>query len=221
MKTAIFDMDGTLVDSVDFHARAWQEAFAHFGYTFAFEEIRNQIGKGGDQLMPAFLSKEDLEKKGGEIEKKRGEIFKSKYLPLVKPFPKVRQLFLRLKSEGWKLALASSAKEDELQTYTDLCGIGDLVEEETSSDSAGRSKPHPDIFLAAMNRLGQPKPEDCVVIGDSPYDAEAARKAGIRPVGVLCGGFPPEKLWEAGHCQIFLDPADILSHSFARPFAIG
>jgi beta-phosphoglucomutase-like phosphatase (HAD superfamily) len=110
MKAVIFDIDGTLTDSVDLHAKAWQEAFRHFGHTIAFGEIRSQIGKGGDQLIPAFIPKQEAESKGNEIEKYRGDLFKKDFRSKVKPFAKVRELFERLLEDEWKLALASSAK---------------------------------------------------------------------------------------------------------------
>ena len=170
----IFDVDGTLVDSVDLHARAWQEAFAHFGKDFPFEDVRYQIGKGGDQLMPVFLSERELEEFGEELEKYRGELFKREYLPRVKGFPRVRELFERVRADGKHVALASSAKGDELGAYKKLARIEDLVEEETSKDDAEKSKPHPDIFLASLEQLGDPPREQTIVIGDTPYDAEAA-----------------------------------------------
>lgn len=212
MKAAIFDVDGTLVDSVELHAKAWQDAFEEFGHELAFDAIRSQIGKGGDQLMPVFLSEQELAAKGKEIEKYRGEVFKAKYFSQVRPLADVRQLFQRLIDGGWKIALASSAKGEELQTYKDIARISDLLDTETSSDDADKSKPHPDIFLAAMDRLGRAvAPQDCVVIGDSPYDAEAAGKAGARAsVGVLSGGFPEADLRKAGCVEIYRDPADLL-----------
>src|ERR1700761_7682368 len=194
MKAAIFDIDGTLTDSVHLHAKAWQETFQHFGHTIPFREIRSQIGKGGDQLMPVFLTQEEITAKGKQIEKYRGDLFKREFLAKVKPFAKVRELFQRLLEDNWKIALASSAKKDELQAYKDICKISDLLDTETASDDAEKSKPHPDIFQAAMRRLGQVSPRDCVVVGDSPYDAEAAGKAGIRCLGVLSGGFKEEEL---------------------------
>jgi HAD superfamily hydrolase (TIGR01549 family) len=219
MKAAIFDVDGTLVDSVDLHAKAWQEAFEHFGHRFAFEKIRSQIGKGGDQLMPVFLSKEEVEAKGKKIEKYRGDLFKKKYLGEVTAFPLGRALFERLMKDGWKIALASSAKKDELQTYKEIAGIDDLIKTETSTDDAEKSKPHPDIFQAAMKRLGDVAPQDCVVVGDSPYDAEAAGKAGIRAIGFLCGGFPEEDLRRAGCEEIYDGGADLLRRYEASAFA--
>ena len=212
IKAVIFDVDGTLVDSVDLHARAWQEAFAHFGKQFDFERVRSQIGKGGDQLMPVFLSKEELDDFGEELEEYRGELFKREYLPRVKGFPEVRELFQKLKDEGLKLALASSAKGDELKAYKERAHIEDLVEEETSSDDAEKSKPHPDIFEAALERLGDVRPAEAVVVGDTPYDAEAAGKAGVKTVGLLSGGFPEEDLRAAGCVRIYRDPADLLAN---------
>src|SRR3954470_10350407 len=126
IKAVIFDVDGTLVDSVDLHARAWQEAFAHFGKHLDFERVRSQIGKGGDQLMPVFLSEEELAEFGEELEKYRGELFKREYLSQVKGFPAVRELFQRVKAEGLQIALASSAKGDELKTYKKIADIEDL-----------------------------------------------------------------------------------------------
>ena len=210
MKAVIFDVDGTLLDSVDLHAKAWQEAFAEYGYQFSFDKIRSQIGKGGDQLLPEFLSPEDVQQKGKAIEKRRGAIFKEKHLSQVRAFPDVRPLFQRLREDGWTLALASSAKEDELKTYEKIAGIDDLLHSEVSSDDAKASKPEPDIFHAALERLGEVAPGDCVVVGDSPYDAEAAGKAGIRSIGFLCGGFPPADLEKAGYEKLYPSPRDLL-----------
>src|SRR5436305_5359046 len=179
-RAVIFDIDGTILDSVDLHAQAWQEAFRKFGSEFEFGRIRSQIGKGGDQLLPVFLSPEELKEKGKELTEFRGKLFKSKYLPQVKPFPGVRALFEKILSNGQKIALASSAKGDELQTFERIANVEDLVQVGTSSADAEKSKPHPDIFEAALDRLGEDvKPQDSVVVGDSPHDAEAAKKAGI------------------------------------------
>ncbi len=210
VKAVIFDIDGTLVDSVDLHARAWQEAFAKFRKPVTYEAVRSQIGKGGDQLLPAFLSREEQEDFGEELEKYRGELFKSKYLSHVKAFPRVRELFERVKADGKQVALASSAKEDEVEIYKRIAHIEDLVEKQTSSDDAERSKPHPDIFEAALERLHDVSPQDVVVVGDSPYDAIAATKAHIASIGVLSGGFPEADLRAAGYSEIYRDCAELL-----------
>lgn len=218
-EAVIFDIDGTLLDSVDLHAQAWQEAFRHFGYEIPFDKIRAQIGKGGDQLLPVFLSPEELKEKGKALEEFRGSLFKRKYLAKVRPFPSVRELFEKLKSNGQQIALASSAKPEELQIFKRIANIEDLVEVQTSSGDAERSKPHPDIFEAALERMGTVPREEIVVVGDSPHDAEAAGKAGLRTVGVLCGGFPEAALRDAGCIAIYADPADLLRRYEDSPFA--
>jgi HAD superfamily hydrolase (TIGR01509 family) len=209
LNAVIFDIDGTLVDSVDLHARAWQEAFAHFGHQVEFSAVRSQIGKGGDQLMPVFLSKKEIDSRGEEIEEYRSKLYKQQYLPKVRGFPEVRQLIERIKGNGFQVALASSAKSDELQTYKRIAGVENLIDEETSADDAAKSKPHPDIFKAALDRLGVAASE-AIVVGDSPYDAQAAGKIGLRTIGVLCGGFPEADLRQAGCIAIYRDPADLL-----------
>ncbi|MBV9860080.1 MAG: HAD family hydrolase [Alphaproteobacteria bacterium] len=219
IRAVIFDIDGTLVDSVDLHAEAWQEAFAHFGHRFDFSAIRAQIGKGGDQLMPVFLSKDELEVRGEEIEQYRGELFKRRYFPQVRAFPRVREFVERVEANGQRIALASSAKKDELAAYKKIAGIEDLVEQESSSDDAEKSKPHPDIFAAALDRLGDIPAEEAVAIGDTPYDAEAAGKLKLRTIGVLCGGFPAEDLRRAGCIAIYRDLAEMLAGFDRSPLA--
>jgi HAD superfamily hydrolase (TIGR01509 family) len=222
MTTAvIFDIDGTLVDSVDAHARAWQEAFRDFGHDLPFKEIRGQIGKGGDQLMPVFLTPAELAAKGKALEEHRSKIFKDRHLPKIEAFPGVRRLFERVREDGTRIALASSAKQDELLVYKRIAGIDDLVDVETSSDDAEKSKPHADIFEATLARLDGIDPADVIVVGDTPYDAEAASKAGLRTVGVLCGGFPESLLLQAGCIAIFRDPADLLASFDLSPLSRG
>lgn len=221
-EAVIFDIDGTLLDSVDLHARAWQEAFKHFGHEFGFEEIRSQIGKGGDQLLPVFLSPEEVKEKGKELQEFRGALFKEKYLSEVKPFPGVRELFEKVIGQGQQVALASSAKPEELKVFEQIANVEDLVEVETSSGDVKRSKPHPDIFEVALDRLGRKiARERVVVVGDSPHDAEAAGKAGLRTVGVLCGGFPEADLRKAGCVAIFQGPEDLLRRYDESPLAPG
>jgi HAD superfamily hydrolase (TIGR01549 family) len=212
VKAVIFDIDGTLVDTVDMHAEAWQRAFKEFGKEIDFQTIRDQVGKGGDQLMPVFLSKEELDEFGKQLEKRRGEIYQEDYMPKAKPFLQVRELFERIKSDGRQIALASSAPEKELKFYKELLNISDLLEEETSADDADNSKPEPDIFQAAVQKLKGVEAGDCIVVGDTPYDAEAAGKAGIPTIGVLCGGFPEQWLRDSGCIEVYRDPADLLTN---------
>jgi HAD superfamily hydrolase (TIGR01509 family) len=219
IKAILFDIDGTLIDSVDLHARAWQEALADFGYEVGFEAVRSQIGKGGDQLMPVFVPKDDLERRGDELESHRSELFKRKYLPDIRPFPGVRSLFEQLRADGKTIVLASSAKADELQRYARIAEIEDLVDATTSSDEVERSKPFGDIFAAALGKAAPTRAEEALVVGDTPYDAQAAGKVGIRTVGVLCGGFPEAELRAAGCVAIFRDPADLLARYEQSPLA--
>jgi phosphoglycolate phosphatase-like HAD superfamily hydrolase len=118
----------------------------------------------------------------------------------------------RLIADGKRLGLASSAKRDELGVYKKIAAIDDLIEVETSSDDAERSKPNPDIFRAALQRLQGLPPEDVLAVGDTPYDAIAAAKTGIRTIGVTCGGWPAAALEQAGCISVYADPADLLSH---------
>ncbi len=219
LKAAIFDVDGTLIDSVDLHAKAWQDALRDYGHEISFDDIRSQIGKGGDQLMPMFLSEGELEAKGEELEKHRVQVLKERYLPQIKPFPMVRGLLQRIQADGTKVALASSAKQDELQTYKEAAHIEDLLEAETSSDDTEASKPDPDIFLAALKHLGGISADQAIVIGDTPYDAEAAGKAGLRTIGLLCGGWSAEELTRVGYVATFKDPADLLAQYDTSPLA--
>jgi HAD superfamily hydrolase (TIGR01549 family) len=216
-RAVIFDVDGTLIDSVDFHANAWVDAFAAFGHRVGFEEVRRQIGKGGDQLMPVFLSDEEIERDGEALEAHRGEVLKKRYLPQFRPFPRVRELIQRVLADGIEVALGSSAKEDELAKYKKIARIDDLIDAETSSDDAERSKPCPDIFEAAVARLGITDLSRILVVGDTPYDAEAAGKAGLRMIGLRCGGWSEEELREAGCIAVYDDPADLLERYAASP----
>jgi HAD superfamily hydrolase (TIGR01549 family) len=216
VEAVVFDVDGTLVDSVDLHARAWQEALLQFGKPVPFERVREQIGKGSDQLLPVFFSDDELERFGKELEEFRQNLFQRKYMRQVKPFPRVRDLFLRIRHEGQRILLASSAKEEELNSYKHLINAEDLIEDATNSSEVSRSKPHPDIFSAALKRGGIAA-ERAIAVGDSPYDGEAAGKIRLATIGMLCGGFPEEKLRAAGCIAIYRDPADLLARYDESP----
>ena len=187
-RAAIFDVDGTLLDSVDLHALAWREALAEFGHDVGFDRVRSQIGKGGDQLIPVFLSAAQQKAHGRELEEWRGNLFKERYLPLVRPFTAVPDLLRRTREAGLQIAVASSAKKNELKKYLEIADIAHLVDVSVSAEDAAQSKPAPDIFKVALMKL-KIAGADAFAIGDTPYDAEAARKAGIPAIGVLSGGF--------------------------------
>jgi HAD superfamily hydrolase (TIGR01549 family) len=219
LKAVIFDVDGTLVDSVDLHAQAWQEAFKQYGYDIPYEPIRHQIGKGSDQLIPVFISQEDYEKVGEKIAECRKEIYQKQLLPQVRPFEKVRELFERLKADGKKISLASSARNKTVETYKKLLQIEDLIDSATSTDDAEKSKPEPDIFQAALDKIEGVTASEVIVVGDTPYDAQAANKINLHTIGVLCGGFSEAELREAGCIAIYANPADLLAHYEQSPLA--
>jgi HAD superfamily hydrolase (TIGR01509 family) len=219
LQAAIFDLDGTLVDSNELHVRAWREVFQRYGKEVHADALRAQMGKGGDQLMPVFWSKADLARFGEEMQALRVEIFMENYLPLVKPFPGVRPLFERVKRDGLRIALASSAKHPELQHHIDLLGIGDLIDASTSADDAEHSKPRPDILQAALERLPGIAASGALLIGDSPYDAQAAATAGMRCIGVLTGGFSEHELLRAGAIAVYHDIAHLGRHYDESPLA--
>ena len=219
MRAVIFDIDGTLLDSVDLHAQAWVEAFAHFGVEVSLEEARRQIGKGGDKLLRVFLDEGRAAREGETIETYRSALFERDYLPSVKPFPAVRALLERVRAEGQRVALGSSGKKSEVEHYQKILGIADLVDAVTNSDDVDRSKPDPDIFDAVLGKLPGVSASEAFVVGDTPYDAEAAAKVGIAPIGMLCGGFPEAELSSAGFIAIYRDPQDLLDGFDRSPLA--
>lgn len=179
----IFDIDGTLIDSVDLHALAWHEAFQQFGHDVSFEAARSQIGAGGDKLLPVFLTDEQVRDHGKAMEAWRSEHFKSRYLPMVRSFSAVPDLMHALRKRGLKVAIASSAKKEELEIYLRVAEIAGLVDVKISSEDVNKSKPAPDVFEVAVQKL-EVAPADAVAVGDAPYDAQAACNIGIQAVGV-------------------------------------
>jgi HAD superfamily hydrolase (TIGR01549 family) len=218
IRGVIFDLDGTLVDSNELHVLAWHDTFRHFQKEIPLERLREQIGKGGDQYLPVFLNEREMREFGEEADKYRGEVFKKKYLPHVKPFPKVRELFERLRTDGKKIALASLGKDDEVRHYEKLLGIRGMVDCMTTADQVAHSKPKADVFIAALNMLSLPTRE-AIAIGDTPYDIEAAKKIELPVIAVLCGGFSEQVLRDEGALAIFGDPADLLQRYYQSPLA--
>ncbi|RYG38477.1 HAD family hydrolase [bacterium] len=217
LDAVIFDIDGTLLDSNDANAYAWRTTFREFGKDVPQAEIRAAIGKGGDNLLPDFFSEEELKTLKEPLSKRRGELYDGELLPKMKPFSLVREFCERLKADGRRIAIATSATEEELKVSLDLIGISDLVEAKATIDDAEGSKPDPDIFLAALERLGNPDPARVLVVGDTPYDVEAAERAGMQTVAVLTGGFSRESL--AGALATFGSVAELFTRYEETPFA--
>ena len=215
MKAVILDVDGTLVDSNDAHAHAWVAAFEEAGITVEYDAVRRSIGMGGDKLMPAVSGIDESSPRGGRIGKRRGEIFTATYLPAVRGFPCARDLIKRFLEDGFVLAVASSAAKDELHPLLERAGVADLIHRRTSADDAEESKPDPDIVQAAL-REAAVDPSEAIMLGDTPYDVEAARRAGIRIVGLECGGWSAEAL--NGALAVYRDPAELLVRYDESPF---
>jgi len=220
LKAVIFDIDGTLIDSVDQHAASWLETFRHFAVEATFKDVRAQIGKGGDQLLPVFVSPERLEREGEAMERFRSDLFKRDYLPTVRGFPGVRPLFERLMADGRQVWLGTSGNKDEADRYAQIAGIADMVDGMATKSDAERSKPAPDVFQAALRKLAPVSADETIVIGDTPYDAQAARKAGLRTIGVRCGGWGDEELKAAGCVAVFDGTWDLLARYRESPLMI-
>jgi len=189
----LFDIDGTLVDSNEHHARCWIEAFAHFGKKLEYDVIRHQIGKGGDLLVPDLLNAKEMRTFGEDLKKYRTKLYKKKYLEEVKPFPFVERLFEELRAKEIRLALASSSNEEEVEYYTRLLNAEKFIEGSTSKSDAKFSKPSPEIFEAAIERAGS-DPKFTFAVGDTPYDVLAAHRIAMPVIAVLSGGFERELL---------------------------
>jgi HAD superfamily hydrolase (TIGR01549 family) len=192
----IWDVDGTLVDSNELHVNCWLEAFAHFGKRFDRDVIFQHIGKGGDQLVPDLLGAKEMRRFGKEVQSYRSKLFKQQYLPKVKPFAGIRELFQRLRERGIRMALGSSSDPEEVEYYTRLLEVADLIEGATSRKDAEHSKPSPEIFRAALERLGTDEART-LAVGDTPYDILAGHRVPLAVAAVLSGGFERELLTKA------------------------
>lgn len=209
IKAVIFDIDGTLIDSNAAHAESFVQAFKKFGKDAPFDELKCLIGMGADDILEKYLSRNEIEKFGEQLKEYRKKIFLAEFLPQLKTFPKMRDLLEKITSDDKQIALASSASEEELENYKEKLRISDLYEAETNADDADEAKPEPDIFQAALKKLKNVKKQEVIVVGDTPYDAVAARKAGLRIIGVTSGGWSPEKLLSEGCAAVYRDVAEI------------
>jgi HAD superfamily hydrolase (TIGR01509 family) len=214
--TILLDVDGTLIDSNDAHAHSWVDASRECGRESDFGTIRPMIGMGGDKLMPRAFGVEHDSPEGKKMSKRRSEIFLERYLPTLRPFPRARELLLRMREDGHSLVVATSAKKDEMKALLRAAGVEDLLEEKTSSSDADRSKPDPDIIAAALKK-SDAEPDDARMLGDTPYDVEAATRAGVATVALLCGGWTREEL--RGAIAIYADPAELLREYDRSPLS--
>ena len=207
VEAVLLDIDGTLLDSNDAHAQAWSDVFHEAGLEIGSETVRPLIGMGSDKLLPKLTGIEADSEEGKRLVERRKEIFLKEYLPVIRPFPKARDLLERLRDDGARLIVATSASDDELRGLLAALGAEWLIDDQTSSSDAKRSKPDPDIVRVAVDKAGV-GPERCAMLGDTPYDVEAAARSRVRTVALRCGGHGDDEL--RGAAEIREDPADLL-----------
>ena len=206
-KGFVFDVDGTLIDSNDAHAHAWQHAFLEAGLAIGFEPIRLLIGKGSDKLLAELAGVDLHSPRGEQLSARKSELFKSHYLRRLKPFAQAAELLLYLKRGGVKLAVATSASPAELDDLLAVARAGRVFDVKVTAEDARASKPDPDSISRAVRNLGL-KPAQSVMVGDTPYDANAARRASVAFIGLRCGGWRDKELQPA--IAVYSGPADLL-----------
>jgi HAD superfamily hydrolase (TIGR01509 family) len=207
LEGVIFDVDGTLVDSNDAHAQSWVDTFAEAGYNVPFDVVRPLIGMGADKLLPKTIGVRNDSDQGKGLTSRRSEIFRQRYLPHLRPLRGSRALVLRVRSDGLKPIVATSAKDEELKELLKAAEVADLFETKATASDAKRSKPDPDIVHAAIGESGS-QPGNLVMIGDTPYDVEASIKAKVRVMAFRSGGWSDADL--KGAVEIYDGPADLL-----------
>jgi HAD superfamily hydrolase (TIGR01549 family) len=218
LRGIIFDIDGTLIDSVDAHTRAWVEVFAEFGYHIPYARVRSLIGMGGDTLLPEVIGKQIDSPEGEKISKRREALFAEKYLNDLQPFPKAHELLVRVHSAGLQVIFATSGEPKQAKILLQKLDARKLTNAKTTSGDAEKSKPEPDIILAAL-RKAHLSATEAVMIGDTPYDIVAAGKANVRTVAVRCGGWKDGDL--KGAAAIYDNPSDLLAHFEALLTLLG
>jgi HAD superfamily hydrolase (TIGR01509 family) len=210
MAVAILDIDGTLVDTNYQHAIAWYRAFRRHELNLAIWRIHRHIGMGGDQLVPA-LAGEDFETSHGDAVREDEKALYEELIGEVQPMEKARELIEELVGRGHTVLLASSAKQEEIDCYLDLLDARELADGWTSSADVESTKPEPDLVQAALQKAGA-EASEAVMIGDTPFDVEAAKRAGVPTIAVLTGGFSESELREAGAEEVFESVAELREH---------
>ena len=217
ISTVFLDIDGTLLDSNDAHAQSWKQTLDEAGVSNSYKEVRKLIGKGGDKLLPEISGVDSKSELGKEITEKRSKVFEEEFFDQIKPFPKVRELLLKMRNEeGLKLGVVTSAKKEEMEKFLKRLGIEDLIEFKVTSDDVENSKPDPDLITCALAKL-QIKPDEALMLGDTPYDIQAASKAGVKTVALESGGWTAKDL--AGAVGVYKDAKDLLEKFETSPFS--
>lgn len=216
IRAAFFDIDGTLVDSNEFHVMAWEEAFRDHGLLADKGTIRGQIGKGADQLIPSLFPATALDRQEA-IAERHGEIFRLRYLKQVKPFPHATDLVEMAHAKGIRAVLASSAEKAEVEHYIELLKVGSMLTGSVSKDDVASSKPAADIFAAALAQVFPMAASETLAIGDTPYDVESALRSQIKTIALRSGGFSGERLAEAGAPYIYASVKELFENFDRSP----
>ena len=212
-RTLLLDVDGTLIDSNGAHAEAWTQSLREHGIDVGIDAVRRLIGMGGDKILPAVAHVSEDSDAGQAITRRRKHIFEV-LLPELQPTPGARPLLEYLREQGVELIIATSAEDREMSALLQQAGVADLIPSRTSKDDARSSKPDPDIVQAALAKSWTPL-QSTALIGDTPYDIEAAERAGIDAIALRCGGYWTDRsLREA--LYIFDDPQALLEHWLNR-----
>ena len=218
LRGVLLDVDGTLIDSNDAHAQSWADTFREFGLDIPVERVRPLIGKGGDKLLPELTGLDHESDAAVRMTERRKEIFDSGYLGQLRAFPGAQDLLARFKQSGLSLVIATSAGRSELNKLLEQTGLEELVDKKTSSSDADKSKPDPDIIEAALER-GKLRADEVLMLGDTPYDIEAAARAGVKTVALRSGGWPDRAL--SGAVAVYDDAEDLLRSFDQSPFGRG
>jgi HAD superfamily hydrolase (TIGR01549 family) len=192
----IFDIEGTLIDCIPQNLRSWQETLSSFGMTVSFEVLQLYSGMDGDDMLQILAPDMDKKLRNRALEAE-GKNFQARYLQSVRPFAGIRNLFETIKREGGKIAIATDCTDPVLRHYRAVLGIDDLIDVIACGEDVEEGKPSPKLVRLAAQRLDL-DPARVVMTGDTPYDAEAARGAGVSALGVLTGGFSRAVLKDAG-----------------------
>ena len=205
----IFDVEGTLIDCVPQSLICWREAFASCGFEISRAELHHHSGRDPDEMIRLLLPEPAADRWAKHLKEVRGRCYRDRFLGAVKPFPDVRALFARIKRAGAMTALATTCSRKEMHYYCGVAEISDLVDHVACGEEVSREKPHPDLIKLVLSRA-KVDPADAAMIGDTPYDAQAAGQASVAAVGVISGGFTEAELVASGCAAVYADPSALL-----------
>lgn len=215
VEAVLLDVDGTLVDSNDAHAKAWMDVLAEHGIDARFEDVRRLIGMGGELLLERVSGIAPDDPRSKAIRDRRDEIFRERYLEEVRAQPGARKLVDKLCQRGFRVVVASSTAEGNVRPLLERAGVDDLITDLTTGDDVERAKPEPDVVRAALEKA-QVNADNAVLVGDTPYDIAAGRRAGVAVIAFRCGGWSDDSL--DGAVEVFDDPDDLLQNWMQTPF---